>query len=125
MAPNLPYLSVLNQTADDALMKEMLDVVKHNDVQRLEQLFRGTVNAHGANQNGRTRETMLLHWAAVGGHVDVLRYLVGRDADLNQVDETGQTPLHLATEANHVAIVACLLEGVANLNQLNGIETVL
>ena len=40
----------------------------------------------------------VLHWAAEGGNVELVRELVVRGCDVNAVDINGYTPLHDAAE---------------------------
>lgn len=58
-----------------------------------------------------------VHFACEFGHLDVLRYLheVG-DVNLNARDSYKSTPLHIATENGHSAIVQLLLEFGADVN---------
>jgi uncharacterized protein len=48
-----------------------------------------------------------LMMAALKGHVELSRKLIGKDADVNK---TGWTPLHYAATGGHVAIIELLLE---------------
>ncbi|HWP12695.1 MAG TPA: ankyrin repeat domain-containing protein [Ramlibacter sp.] len=48
-----------------------------------------------------------LMMAALKGHLELARKLIGRDADVNK---TGWTPLHYAATNGHVAIIELLLE---------------
>lgn len=63
-----------------------------------------------------------LHWAAVLGHVHIMRYLIMHGADVNAITPKGFTALHLATFANQNDAVKCLvLEG--NCNALKATST--
>ncbi|CAH2245293.1 jg15676 [Pararge aegeria aegeria] len=44
------------------------------------------------------------------GDVGMVKYLVSADAELEQRSSTGQTPLHLAVLAGHIAVADLLLE---------------
>jgi uncharacterized protein len=48
-----------------------------------------------------------LMMAALKGHLELARKLIGKDADVNK---TGWTPLHYAATGGHVAIIELLLE---------------
>jgi hypothetical protein len=37
-----------------------------------------------------------LHWAASGGHLDVVAYLLANGAEVDKTDDNGWTPLHIA-----------------------------
>ncbi|CAH2096696.1 unnamed protein product [Euphydryas editha] len=64
------------------------------------------VNAH----NGYTP----LATAARKGDVNMVRYLLSSNADIEQPSSTGQTPLHLAVLSGHTAVADLLLEKGAN-----------
>jgi len=56
-----------------------------------------------------------LHYAAGGGHPDVVKLLLERGADPNVKDYNGRTPLHIAAENCHVHEVKVLLVDVARV----------
>ena len=37
-----------------------------------------------------------IHWAASSGSLDIVRYLIDQQAEVNKVDNSGWTPLHIA-----------------------------
>ena len=51
--------------------------------------------------------------ASLNGHLDLVRKLIGRDADVNK---TGWTPLHYAATNGHVEIIGLLLENHAYID---------
>ncbi|KAL8375571.1 hypothetical protein RB599_002048 [Gaeumannomyces hyphopodioides] len=55
-----------------------------------------------------------LHFAAIGGASDAIRYLVAQGADINAPDVTGLTPLHVGVQARHPDSVRTLLSLGAN-----------
>ena len=50
-----------------------------------------------------------LHWAATGGHADVTRAVLSRGGDARLCNAVGATPLHVAAQHGHTAVVALLL----------------
>ena len=50
----------------------------------------------------------LLHIAAEEGHSEITSQLVEAGARLSEVDEDGQTPLHVAVASGHVDVVELL-----------------
>ena len=72
---------------------------------------RADVNA----REQRYGDTALM-WAAVAGHVDVVRLLIEAGADVRAVDDEGVTALHLARANGHTEVAAALLAAGANPN---------
>jgi ankyrin repeat protein len=55
-----------------------------------------------------------IHWAASQGALEVVKLLVERGADVNDVGPNGRTPLHRAAESGVMEMVAYLLKSGAN-----------
>mmetsp|Transcript_17732 Transcript_17732/g.43007 ORF Transcript_17732/g.43007 Transcript_17732/m.43007 type:complete len:335 (+) Transcript_17732:1474-2478(+) len=75
--------------------------------------------AHGGDvkckttRSGEVHQTAL-HICAAHGDPSSLSLLVGKGGDVNELDAEGRTPLHLAAEGGHAAVVEALLEAGAN-----------
>ena len=52
---------------------------------------------------GISRERTALHAAAAGGHIEVVKYLVGQGASVSSQDDEGDTPLDVALAARDAA----------------------
>jgi len=64
--------------------------------------------------------------AAGGGHLELVRQLIERGANLHHVANSGATPLSAAVSMNHTSIIACLLQAGADIeHRLPGELTVL
>jgi ankyrin repeat protein/L-ascorbate metabolism protein UlaG (beta-lactamase superfamily) len=64
------------------------------------------------NENEKTP----LHFAAEGGSVEVIRFLLDRGADVNAPNVANETPLHYATGWCHLEAVRLLLERKADVS---------
>ncbi|CAK9178062.1 unnamed protein product [Ilex paraguariensis] len=83
------------------------DAAAMNRVDLMEILCLGYVDIelNSVDDHGRTA----LHVAAINGHVEVLRFLVGVGSDPTVVDSNGWTPLHFASSEGHFEAVDFLL----------------
>ncbi|XP_068053922.1 ankyrin repeat domain-containing protein 2 isoform X2 [Anomalospiza imberbis] len=57
-----------------------------------------------------------VHWACRGGHLDAVKLLQDRGADLNVKDKLLSTPLHVATRTGHLDIVEHLIHCGVDIN---------
>ena len=63
-------------------------------------------------------------WAAAAlGHLDVVRLLIERNADVDGRTLTGSTPLRVAAHDGHLDVVRCLVESGADVNARNDYES--
>jgi ankyrin repeat protein len=49
-----------------------------------------------------------LQWAAVSSHLDVVKYLVEKGADVKSAENDGKTPLNRAARNSHLDVVKYL-----------------
>ncbi|CAG8505940.1 4663_t:CDS:2 [Ambispora gerdemannii] len=67
-----------------------------------------------ADDKGRTP----LHFACAGGHIDAVKLLISRGANVNaDADVVGNRPLHLAVISNKLECVVTLLEAVIEIEE--------
>ncbi|KAK0168039.1 hypothetical protein PV327_001879 [Microctonus hyperodae] len=64
------------------------------------------------DSNGR----MLIHWAALGGHNDIVQHLLSLGVPVDPLDDTNMTPLILAASAGRDKVVDTLLNEGADVN---------
>ncbi|XP_020277613.1 26S proteasome non-ATPase regulatory subunit 10-like [Pseudomyrmex gracilis] len=64
------------------------------------------------DSNGR----MLIHWAALGGHDDLVKHLLSLHVPVDPRDDTDMTPLILAASAGREKVVNTLLNEGAHVN---------
>ncbi|XP_069670726.1 uncharacterized protein [Periplaneta americana] len=57
-----------------------------------------------------------LSWAAQKGHLETVRLLIKKGADVNTNDAWKRTPLHFAISGSHVNVVQFLIESGADVN---------
>jgi ankyrin repeat protein len=61
------------------------------------------------DKSGRTA----LHWAAIGGHSEIAKLLIAKNANLLACTNLKTNALHLAVEANRVETVRVLMQATA------------
>ncbi|GAB1318265.1 hypothetical protein MFIFM68171_08475 [Madurella fahalii] len=64
----------------------------------------------GLHERDKTYKRSALHWAALGGHVDVVQLLLKNGARMAIFDKDKQMPLNLALAGGHAAVVRLFLE---------------
>ncbi len=105
--------SVSRITDIPALMarKSLFMAVKKGDLALLKKLSKNGNYLHLTDNTGNT----LLHEAARNYKVDVLRYLLTKDININAQNQNFETPLHIAAYVNSKKSVKLLLKNGANL----------
>ncbi|KAL4721631.1 hypothetical protein ACJJTC_010879 [Scirpophaga incertulas] len=74
-----------------------------------------TTLVHTADENGR----LLLHWAALGGNVNLVDFLLDKGSPIDSVDDTNSSSLILAASAGRIEVVRLLIGKGANVNHKN------
>ncbi len=67
------------------------------------------------NIKGRN-EKAPLHWAAQGGHLEVVKYLIAKGGAVNELNIQKETPLVYAAEGGHLKVAEVLLAKGASVN---------
>lgn len=57
-----------------------------------------------------------LHLAALNGYLEIVKYLIKKEADIDAKNRKNQTPLHLAVHNAHKHIIEYLVESGADIN---------
>mmetsp|Transcript_27338 Transcript_27338/g.49173 ORF Transcript_27338/g.49173 Transcript_27338/m.49173 type:complete len:585 (+) Transcript_27338:1072-2826(+) len=77
-------------------------------------------SGHFIDVNARTHmQRTPLHWAADNGHFSMTELLLESGAEVDAIDEDGNSPLHLATEKSFADVCSMLMLGGANLELHN------
>ncbi len=88
------------------------DAAKAGDLAKVKAIIEREPGLIGAkDETGRTP----LHWACRGVHVDVVKYLVERGADVNAQDRSSITPLHSVASRGHLEAARVLVGAGAGL----------
>ncbi len=67
------------------------------------------------SDNGKT----VLHYAAQGGHAELVAYLIQAGAEVDSANDAGETPLHYAAAMGHVDVLRILLDHDASVGVLD------
>ena len=79
--------------------------------------YQTSVVSQKDNKNEHSATALLA--ATLGSHIEVIKLLVSRGADVNKSSLTGCTPLQAASEIGNVDIMRFLIESGAGVNQPN------
>lgn len=74
---------------------------------------------HKHQVNHKAAGKTALHCASVGGHLSVVKVLLGFNPDLEVEDEDGDKPLHLAAYSDEDVIAKLLIDAGAKVNSKN------
>ena len=115
-SPTLPLVlcSGPNDDTNPYLMHELLAIVQVGSINELEQACADYPTAHTSLYPRAGEKITLLIAAADNGHLDAVRFLVARGADINAPAsggaDAGKTALMAAAEKGHCEIVQYLLD---------------
>ncbi|XP_069688793.1 ankyrin-1-like [Periplaneta americana] len=86
------------------------------------QIFKALIMA-GANYSAVSSrdEFTTLHYAAIGGHVEILQELIKLGANLDVPNGIDNTPLQIAAHAGHFQMVQALIKAGANVSAVDQI----
>lgn len=91
--------------------EEICLAAARGDLQHVKRLLE-----RGVNINIMWEDKTPLHYATLGGHIDIVTYLVEMGADINARDKDARTPLHFASLHGHLNVVQYLTERGADIN---------
>lgn len=84
--------------------------------------FRFIVTTYFHSQPDKSGRTAL-HWAAISGHTDIVKFLLGKGANILAETGSKMNALHGAVEGGRVDTVRCLMEHVQNDDAKKGALT--
>eukprot|EP00055_Hartaetosiga_balthica_P018148 m.129405 g.129405 ORF g.129405 m.129405 type:complete len:1346 (+) comp9460_c0_seq10:42-4079(+) len=96
---------------EDVFSVELFTAVAQGDSNKIKYLVQGSVDVNSID-NELTCNTPL-HWAASFGVETSLNTLISLEADMNQQNKEGATPLHDAAKSGNVSIIKLLVENGA------------
>ena len=72
--------------------------------------------ANGANFNARQGDGLVpLHWACAHGKAGLVKHMIENDADLQDSDDEGQTPLTMALNSGSFQVVMLVMDRLKSL----------
>ena len=99
---------------------EFIHAIDNNDIEYVNHLINNTdVNVDSAPY---PTENTALNYAAIYNNLDIVKLLVKAGANLEIVNEDGETPLYNAALHGNIEIVKFLIESGANINAVDGIS---
>jgi ankyrin repeat protein len=106
-------LSAYARAAEPDKNAQLIDAAKAGDLGAVQKLL-----AEGADINAKQTTTGVtaLWIAAWQGHTEVVKFLLGKNVDVNTKATDGTTALWMASEHGHVEVVKLLLEKGADVN---------
>ncbi|GBG89237.1 hypothetical protein CBR_g48945 [Chara braunii] len=118
MEPPLPTPSQEEASLAVDYVDLLITGARYGDEEDVTTALAAGVNPNSVDGLGRTA----LHMASANGHTNIVRILIGRNADVNAKNEELNTPLHWAALNGHKGVVEVLMEANANPAALNRYE---
>ena len=116
---NLVLLIIFLATTLPASAQDIHAAAKKGDLDKVKILLEADPKLVGARDNfGK----IPLHWACMGVHEDVVKYLVDKGSNVNAKDHNKVTPLHSLAIRGHNECIKLLIQKEANigLKDING-----
>ncbi|NIM99608.1 MAG: hypothetical protein GTO24_16515 [candidate division Zixibacteria bacterium] len=112
----LSALAAILPLAVSIFAAEIHDAAEQGDLAAVKRLVSESPDLLDAsNERGSTP----LHNASFGGHLEVVKFLLEKGADIEAVNGRGFTPLHFAAYRGHRDVVQLLLDKGGNINAMN------
>lgn len=112
----LSALAAILLLAVSIFAAEIHDAAEQGDLAAVKRLVSESPDLLDAsNERGSTP----LHNASFGGHLEVVKFLLEKGADIEAVNGRGFTPLHFAAYRGHRDVGQLLLDKGANINAVN------
>ncbi|MGL9761993.1 MAG: ankyrin repeat domain-containing protein [Wolbachia sp.] len=92
------------------LIEKLFKAIKSNNFEIVDSLVKQGVVINAKDTDGWTA----LHYAVNNGRIDIVRILLTNRADVTQVTNKSNTPLHIAVLKDHKEIVGVLVQHVSN-----------
>ena len=114
MRNHLAFLVLALATAAQAFGAEIHDAAQRGDLQRVRALIAADATLVDVEQPPNRKTP--LHFAAQGGHKEVVEFLLDKGAQVGRGNIIGETPLHYAATLENPDVAALLLARGANVN---------
>jgi ankyrin repeat protein/L-ascorbate metabolism protein UlaG (beta-lactamase superfamily) len=92
---------------------EIHEAALNGDLAKVKELLAkdpALLNAKGHNEKAP------IHWAAQGGHLELVKYLIAKGANINELNIQKETPLVYAAEGGHLKLAKLLIAKGASVN---------
>lgn len=96
--------------------------VEKNELDKVKEILGAVkvdLNVSCPQSNGMTKGTGPIHIAARNNNSEILRYLLDNGADINLIDNLGNTVAHIAAKRNYFELLKILKDRGANFSLVN------
>ena len=99
---------------EPAANEQLVNAAKCGRLDEVKELLQSRADLESRSVDGWYRTP--LHWAVRCGHIDVVQFLVEKNAKIETTDDWGSAPLHLAAGGGRIDVVQFLLEKKAQID---------
>lgn len=113
-------MEMLQQMDTLCVQQNLAYYSQHGDVNKTELLLIAGLNPNDADVDDKKKKQFILHNVCIYGTAPIVELLLQYGANINLLDESGETALHKAVENNKADIVKVLIKNGADLNLMTG-----
>ncbi|XP_052095522.1 uncharacterized protein LOC127730931 [Mytilus californianus] len=105
----------ISELSSEQLSQSLIECVKSKDAKNAAALIENGADSNYADEAGCTP----LHYAALGGYVDLVVQMIQKGGNVRKVDVNGETAIHKAARKGNIEVIVAIVAHGGDINILN------